>query len=552
MLASMAFRSPAKAGKKPDWLLTLIKGNDNSLDRLREYRIADPQSPAYGGYVDGTEIPNPHSTVAYIRTAGCALASPESRYYRSEAITKELEEALRYLLKIQHADGTIDLLSTNFHSTPDTGFIVKWLVPVYTIVRQEDSTRYATQLELLKTFLQRAGETLAVGGIHTPNHRWVVSAALTKLNEVWPNPRFVARINQWLGEHIDMDTDGQYDEKSTLVYSPLTDRVLITIAKGMNKPELYEYVRRNLMMTTYYVHPNGEVATDASGRQDKATVGTMEGYYYPYRYLALKDRNGVFSAMCKKIEDTVLEKVVSQLSYFLEDPTLWQELPKPTSVPTNYAKAFPYSGLVRIRRDNWDATIISNNPTWLTFHKGNAVLQGIRFSASFFGKGQFQGTEIRQEGKDYVMEQKLDGPYFQPYPKDSIDPAGNWNKMPKSNRKQSEVQQLTSSVRVRETNNGVECDIEITGTDRVPVSVELIFREGGAFKNVVPVTSEKDTYLLKTAEAGTFTLQNDTLTFGPGLAQHKAIQLRGALPRMSAPTVYLTGFTPFKHTLRLS
>lgn len=552
MLASMAFRSPAKAGKKPDWLLTLIKGNDNSLDRLREYRIADPQSPAYGGYVDGTEIPNPHSTVAYIRTAGCALASPESRYYRSEAITKELEEALRYLLKIQHADGTIDLLSTNFHSTPDTGFIVKWLVPVYTIVRQEDSTRYATQLELLKTFLQRAGETLAVGGIHTPNHRWVVSAALTKLNEVWPNPRFVARINEWLGEHIDMDTDGQYDEKSTLVYSPLTDRVLITIAKGMNKPELYEYVRRNLMMTTYYVHPNGEVATDASGRQDKATVGTMEGYYYPYRYLALKDQNGVFSAMCKKIEDTVLEKVVSQLSYFLEDPTLWQELPKPTSVPTNYAKAFPYSGLVRIRRDNWDATIISNNPTWLTFHKGNAVLQGIRFSASFFGKGQFQGTEIRQEGKDYVMEQKLDGPYFQPYPKDSIDPAGDWNKMPKSNRKQSEVQQLTSSVRVRETSNGVECDIEITGTDRVPVSVELIFREGGEFKNLAPVTSEKDTYLLKTDEVGSYTLQNDTLTFGPGLAQHKAIQLRGALPRMSAPTVYLTGFTPFKHTLRLS
>ncbi len=190
VLASLAFRSSAQAPKKPDWLLTLIKGNDNSLDRQREYRVSDPKSPAYGGYVDGTEIPNPHSTVGFIRTAGCALASPESRYYRSEAIAKEMEEALKYLLKIQHPDGTIDLLSTNFHSTPDTGFIVKWLVPVYTIVRQEDGTRYTTQLELLKTFLQRAGETLTVGGIHTPNHRWVVSAALTKLNEVWPNPRY--------------------------------------------------------------------------------------------------------------------------------------------------------------------------------------------------------------------------------------------------------------------------------------------------------------------------------------------------------------------------
>jgi hypothetical protein len=552
VLSSLALRTFVPVATKPAWLLTLIKGNDNYLDRLREYRVSDPKSSAYGGYVDGTEIPNPHSTVAYIRTAGCALASPESRYYRADAIAKELEEALRYLLKIQHSDGTIDLLSTNFHSTPDTGFIVKWLVPVYTIVCRESGTRYAAQLELLKTFLQRAGEALAVGGIHTPNHRWVVSAALTKLNEVWPDPRYVARINQWLGEHIDMDADGQYDEKSTLIYSPLTDRVLITIAKGMNKPELFEYVRRNLMMTTYYIHPNGEVATDASGRQDKAAIGTMEGYYYPYRYLALKDQNGVFAAMCKKIEDTVLEKNVSQLSYFLEDPTLWQELPKPTSVPTSYAKAFPYSGLVRIRRDNWDATVISKNPTWLTFHKGHAVLQGIRFSASFFGKGQFQGTEIRQEGKEYVMEQKLEGPYYQPYPKDSISPDGDWNKMPRSNRKQSEVQHLTSAVRIREISDGIECDIEITGTDGVPVSVELIFREGGAFKNVVPVTSEKDTYLLTTGEIGTYTLQNDTLTFGPGLALHKGTQLRGALPRMSSPTVYLTGFTPFRHTLRLS
>jgi len=552
MLTSMAFRSSAKADSKPDWLLSLIKANDNQLDRLRKYRVSDAKSPAYGGYLDGAEIPNAHATVAYIRTAGSALASPESRHFRSESVAKELEEALKYLLKIQHSDGTIDLLSTNFHSTPDTGFIVKWLVPVYIIVHREDGTRYATKLELLKTFLQRAGECLIVGGIHTPNHRWVVSAALTKLNEVWSNPLYVSRIEEWLGENIDMDADGQYDEKSTLIYSPLTDRVLITIAKGANKPELYEYVRRNLMMTTYYIHPNGEIATDASGRQDKAAVGTLEGYYYAYRFMALQDQNGIFSAICKEIEATVLEKSASQLSYFLEDSSLWQELPKPTSLPTSYAKAFPYSGLVRIRRGAWDATVISQNPTFLSFHRGNAVLQGIRFSASFFGKGQFQGTEIRQEGKDYVMEQKLEGPYYQPYPKDSIDPAGDWNKMPKSNREQSEIQYLTSTARIRETSDGVECDIEITGTDGVPVSVELIFREGGEFKNVVPVSAEKDTYLLKTAEVGMYTLKNDTLTFGPGLAEHKGVLLRGALPRMSAPTVYLTGFTPFKHTIRIS
>jgi hypothetical protein len=552
LLTSMTFRSSAKDESKPNWLLRLIKTNDNQLDRQRQLRVSDANNPAYGGYLDGAEIPNAHSTVAFIRTAGCALASPESRHFRSESVTKELEDALKYLLKIQHSDGTIDLLSTNFHSTPDTGFIVKWLVPVYSIVLREDGARYAAQLELLKTFLLKAGKCLIIGGIHTPNHRWVVSAALTKLNEVWPNARYGTRIDEWLGEHIDMDPDGQYDEKSTLIYSALTDRVLITIAKGANKPELYEYVRRNLMMTTYYIHPNGEIVTDASGRQDKAALGTLEGYYYPYRFMALKDQSGVFSAICKEIEDTVLEKSVSQLAYFLEDPSLWRELPKRTSLPTSYAKAFPYSGLVRIRRGVWDATIISQNPTFLSFHKGYAVLQGIRFSSSFFGKGQFQGTEIRLEGMDYVLEQKLEGPYYQPYPKDSIDSTGDWNKMPQRNREQSEIQYLTSIARIRENSTGVECDIEISGTDGVPVSLELIFREGGEFQNVVPVTAEKDTYLLQTDEVGTYTFKNDRLTFGPGLAEHKGVLLRGALPRMSAPTVYLTGFTPFKHTIRIS
>ena len=44
----------------------------------------------------------------------------------------------------------------------------------------------------------------------------------------------------------------------------------------------------------------------------------------------------------------------------------------------------------------------------------------------------------------------------------------------------------------------------------------------------------------------------DTIKFSPGLFLHKGINLRGALPSVDAPTVYLTGITPFKHTLKLS
>jgi hypothetical protein len=454
-------------------------------------------------------------------------------------------------LNTQHSDGTIDLLSTNFHSTPDTGFLVKRLTMAYALIERSQATEANEVLIPLKKFLINAGEALIVGGIHTPNHRWVVCAALTKLNGLWPDTRYVDRINEWLQENIDIDSDGQYNEKSTYIYSSLSDRLLITIGAGLNKPELLEHVRKNLNMTLYYVHPNGEVVTDASGRQDKALIGTMENYYYPYRYLALLDKNQTYAAMCKLIEETAGDKIRYFLDYLLTDSTLWEQLPPPTTIPMNYVKTFPNSGLVRIRRNRRDSTLIAKNPVWLTFMKGNAVLQGVRFATSFFGKGQFQTEKVHVNGELYQMTQKLDGPYWQPYPKESIDPEGDWEKMPKANRAQSEIQQLETNIRIQETKDGMEIEIVTNGTERVPAALELIFRPGGELKGVVKVETSKDSWILKEG-TGSYTFGSDTISFGPGVGLHKNIALRGALPAMDAPTVFLTGFTPFKHTIRLS
>ncbi|GAB3898219.1 hypothetical protein GCM10028803_17330 [Larkinella knui] len=549
--ASFARSYATAPDTKPAWLLEVIKANDEQINQIRAYRVKESGNPAFGGIKDGEDIPNAQSTADFARRCACAISSPESTFYRSKELLSETGQAVQYLLKIQHSDGTIDLPSTNFHSTPDTGFIVKRLTTAYTLLNRSGTPGLETVLPGLKTFLQRAGEALAAGGIHTPNHRWVVSAALTKLNSLWPDARYVKRIEQWLGEHIDMDEDGQFNERSTLIYSPLTDRLLITIAKGMNKPELLDYVRRNLAMTLYYIHPNGEVVSEASGRQDKALVGTLEGYYYPARFMALRDKNGELAALCRQIEKTVLLKGVYFLDYYLEDPAFWSELPASKPLPTDYVKPFPHSGLVRIRHGNWDSTILKANPVFLTFSKGEAVLQGLRIAASFFGKGQFQTEKIEKKGDSWVLSQSLDGPYWQPYPKDGIDPAGDWEKMPRTNRKQSEVQRYEANVTIRETARGMEVDIQITGTENIPVSVELIFRSGGTLAGVTKHPTRPNAHLLS-GQSGTYTVQNDTITFGPGKALHKGVVLRGALPPVEAPTVYLTGFTPFQHTIKLS
>jgi len=535
--------------QKPAWLLELIRLNDKQISENPNPQITDLQSPDIGAIRDGDGIPNALSTGGYISRWSISVSCPESIYYASANLLQSIEIGAQYLTKAQHSDGTIDLLGSNFHSPPDTAFSVDNVALAYQLIAAIKGAEKA--LIPLKKYLLKAGEALIVGGIHTPNHRWVVAAALLKLNTIWPNKRYVARAEEWLLEHIDIDPDGQYTEKSAGGYTAIVNRMLIEMAKGLKKPEILDAVRKNLNMTMYYVHPNGEVVTEASNRQDKGTIKFLNSYYYSYRYLALLDQNGEFAAMCRLIEKSSAHANSEHLNYFLLEPDLWKELPSVKNLPTNYVKTFPYSGIVRIRRGQWDTTILSNNPGFLTFHKGSAVLQGMRIAASFFGKGQFQSSDIKQEGNNWILKNALEGPYYQPYPPDKIDPQGDLSKMPRTMRPKSEVQNLSYVVGISEHEEGINIDFEIKGTEGVPVTLELIFRPGGKLKGVNSVMGKPNSYLFADKE-GSYSVGEDTIKFSPGIALHKGINLRGALPSVEAPTVYLTGISPFKHTLKLS
>lgn len=541
----------ALSAAKPDWLVRLIKMNDEHLKGYLSSKVTDPAHQFFGAFYDANRYVTPGHVGGFLIAACHALATPESANHHSRQLLSEMKDASRGLLALQHKDGTVDLLDTNFHSTPDTAFLVKELAPAYSLLLQskmKDMGQVSTQIE---TFLKQAGEALIVGGIHTPNHRWVVCAALARLHQLFPDPRYVKRINEWLSEHIDLDPDGQYTEKSTAGYSGIVDRSLITIARGLNMPELLEPVRKNQNMMQYYLHPNGEVVTEASNRQDKGTIGYLDGYYYSLRYLAILDNNGEFANMCRMIENRSFNNLTGYLGYFLEDQMLWKELPINSPLKTSYMRFFPYSGVVRIRRNKWDCTILSNNPGWLTFHKETVMLQALRICASFFGKGQFQSSEIRQEGNDWVLENTLEGPYFQPFPIDQIPADGDWAKMPKSMRKQSEVQVLHTTIRISETSEGIKVDVDMNGTDRVPVALELIFRKGGNLSGVVSHPSRTDAYLFSGKE-GSYTANGQSIKFGPGRSEHNNVQLRGGLPSIDAPSVYITAFTPFQHRLFIS
>ena len=531
-------------------IMQLIEVIDARINRRLSTQIADVGNKWFGGSPNQFGIPNAASSAALISDLTCAYISPESTFYKAGELLVAIERATIYLLTSQYEDGTVDLHTTNFHSPPDTAFRVEPLALSYGLIKTIDPLPKEI-LTNLKRFLINAGHALTVGGIHTPNHRWVVCMALAHINNLFPDKKYVRRIDQWLSEGIDIDPDGQYTEKSTTVYSPLTDRCLITVAKLMDKPSLLEPVRKNLDMTLYYIRPNYEVSTETSGRQDKYKIGTVARYHYPYRYMAIKDGNKQYAQIVKWVEDNEVTQIAGNLIYFLHDTFFQRDLPKEESIETDYVKYFEHSKLVRIRRGDRDATIIAGNPVVFTYFKGSAVLTGLRLASAFFGKGQFEGDALEINDNEYTLRRSLTGPYYQPLKEGEFHPEKDNFSLQRKGREKSEVQVLDAAVTLKEDQGKFEISIQIKGTDNVPVAVELGFREGGNLQGVIPIPEIPDAYLLEAGE-GKYTFEDQTITFGPGKAEHRWTQLRGALPKMEGQSVYLTGYTPFHLNLSIS
>lgn len=530
------------------WMETLISENDINVSQMLNHQVNDALSIHFGGLPDQYKIYHPGSAASFIQRLTAAYISPGSAYFHSPHLVVRMQHSMDFLLKRQHEDGTIDLLSTNFHSTPDTGFVVEPLALSYKLLDRDNQQESLEVRISLRQFLSQAGAALKGGGIHTPNHRWVVSMALSRIHELFPDEQYISRIDQWLKEGIDIDGDGQYTERSTAVYSPLTDRCFITMAEILNRQELLEPVRRNLDMTLYYLHPNGELVTEASRRQDQYLAQTPSAYYYPYRYMSIRDQNPGFGAMATLLENNLGGRsLVSSLAYLLEDPSLTQKLPA-GEIPTNYQRHFKDSDLVRIRRGMMDATILAKNSTLFTFHHHHSILQAVRMATAFFGKGQFIADEMIVEEGKYLLRQNLEGPYYQPIAEDLIASDGNWEKMPRHQRPKSEIQKIEYTLEIVEVENGFQLDFSIEGTDHVPVAIELSFRRGGSVEGGEPIEQLPDAYFFKSGVL-TYEHQGYAIQVQGGLHEHAWTQLRGAEPPIDGVSIYLTGYTPFRHQL---
>jgi len=183
----------------------LLKSNDISVTRYLEFSDMNPRMELYRIF----------SEVFAILTA--SYCQPDSNYYRSQVVLARLEKIITKLLQAQYPNGTLDS-GGNRQSPPDTAFLLEHLCSSAMVLNRQDFDELDKVKEELKKFLLNAAEGLRTGGVHTPNHRWVISSALARLYSLFHDDRYIKRIDEWLAEGIDINEEGQYSERKPKLF----------------------------------------------------------------------------------------------------------------------------------------------------------------------------------------------------------------------------------------------------------------------------------------------------------------------------------------------
>lgn len=550
----------------------LILNNDAKVKTILNKAPLDPT----------IRISNFRGIAGSITVMTASLCNAGSEYYKSPLLVEKLNEAIDILLKDQYSDGTLDA-GGNRQSPPDTAFILEYICPAAVLLNRDKQKDLNLLREKLKKFILNAGEAMITGGVHTPNHRWVICAALANINSLYPDKRYVNRIDEWLAEGIYLNEDGHYAERSG-IYSAVIDKALIAMARLLNRPKLLEIVNKNLTTYFYYTEPNGDLVTVDSKRQDQFMALKVNKFYLQYRYMAIRTNNAMFAYMVNEIEklpEFTTDILSDSLAFFMENEELQKQISVEGKVENDFEKFFTLSNLARIRRGKTSVTLFggndqpvqivsgrSSNPNFLMYRKGDAILKYMRLSTSFFRMGYFSSDGMIKEGNKYILKETKEADYYQPLAAEfrktdgdyklSESPDGRfWNKMDFESRTKSNVKKQTTIIEITENKGELSLEFKVDGPPNVEVTIEMCFNEGSTITGAIP--DEKKNYFLKSGfgEAGS---ARDKIQFGTGKCEHLNVENleseqytyhQGSL-RTSGEHVYITGFTPFYHKMTIS
>lgn len=566
----------------------LITINDKQVARALANQVRDSDSRHVGGIRSKhTGIPSPShgGTAGDIACFASAIVSEQSAYYRDDDVLEALELAMDYMLNRQHEDGTISLGGTNFNSPPDTGFVVTGLAQVHQLLSNSNEEYLYPIVSKLRKFLQRTIPALLTGGCHTPNHRWVITAALASLYNVFKDERLVRRADEWLAEGMDCTEDGEWTERSNGIYNTVSDIMLFYTAHYLSRPDLLDYVRKNLHMMLYMVHYDGEVVTDYSGRQDYGVHHDLSEYFLSYMLMADYDQDPMFASMFD-----VIAKTLSRMGP-VNNHALLGYLVFPTDLgdvvrgelPDVYTKVFnehhPVANhlqlmtavghhgiiehssmhtsfgapLIRYRDKRTSATVMTRSPSFFSLRHGGVKLLGMSL-ASMFMPGIVEMEQLQVTESGYHLDAVMSKGYKGPVPQELLSPSMSkqmspWYLLPHHQRPDTHVQQHRLAVAITQKEREWHVHIQSDEREDVLTQLTLMFAMDGNITG----SGLKSDGLTHFWQEGTlrFTCDDDWIELSTGHYEHTLHTVRDGISQANVHLVKVNLLTPFTKTFRI-
>jgi len=135
-------------------LAHIVERNDAAVQALLQSQITDARTNHRGSVPDQFGLYTAGSAGGAAETYAASFVHPQSKFHQDGVLLDRIRLAAGFLERSQSPQGNIDLLSTNFNSPPDTGFVVHGVATAAAIGRLHGAGEIT---RLLQPFLVRAG-----------------------------------------------------------------------------------------------------------------------------------------------------------------------------------------------------------------------------------------------------------------------------------------------------------------------------------------------------------------------------------------------------------
>lgn len=523
----------------------------------------DRKSRYYGAIIPPESgIDNAHATGYFVTRCGTALAGAALGHELPPGISPELllermRLGLDSLVRFQRPSGLIDLRSANYDSAPDTAFVVQALsLLIYfdRIVTPPDAWNegWRAVIAQVTRFVVSTIPGIIKGGFHTPNHRWVISSALSLASALIPEiitPDLDECVESYLAEGFDNDEEGAFLERSAGAYDVINTRSLLILAATWRRDvaaQVYRSVAANLDFNAHLLHDDGTIETGLSHRQDYGVRKKAVGLVPSYLELAAATGEGRYRAVAEFIWERSDPGNAFELYYhdiyWLIAVLIRRDIPALPETPmeTEFSRYYPMNQIWRVRRGQLSATVFGEGKhNFFSLVNGRATLFGVSISQTYFGRstGRFlprisaveQGrASLVSEGDGGGHRPGYDLPLGRPVSRDSWEAE-------LSQRAVYQLPQARSTVEVAELESpehGFALHyVSKAGLNDVLTQIFFDFPLGGIWETNDTAFAPLDGQILfLKSGSGRMRFATDCVEIGPGSAEHQIFRLRNSDP----------------------